>query len=292
MKVDENTLKHFLREIHLVQRGKAFHHRISGINENEKQLINLDRNLLDIFLFRLDRDPGAYADILKKIEESESIQNKTKKYIKKLLYDCSCDVDSFIIKAPHQVSNEKISKAIELLKQNYSFSSHNTISSPNVDANIEFLKIIHDDEQINNGEIEKAVIKRIIDDYKSQNCLGKTPFIDDPSRSEMQHMLKWDNLARAHIFSRLKKPELYIEDKSGGYDLWLHIFLPYNDELRERFADTFHVNKPQAEKRIENQVQASRKSVDPDSVCYYKFTSDAIYIAAEFWFNDLDETGK
>lgn len=292
MKVDKVTLKHFLREIHLIQRGKTFHKRISGIEEDEKQRINLDRNLLDIFLFRIDRDPGAYGAILKIIEENERIINKTTKYINKLLYDCSCDVDSFIIQSPPQTSNEKITKTIELLKQNYSFFSHNTQSSPNVDANIEFLKIIHDEARKNNDEIEAAVIKRIIDDYQSQHCLGKTPFIDDPARSEMQHMLKWDNFARAHIFSRLKKPELYIEDQGSGYDLCLHFFLPYSDELRERFADIFHIKKPQTEKLIENQAQASKKSIDPDSVCYYKFTTDAIFIAAEFWFNELNESDK
>ncbi len=294
MYISEDGLKFFLYETHLLKKSVSIAQSIREKGEEERKKINLDKNLTELFLFRVSRDPGFQKFVMNSLSRDEDVLRKTHRYITKLICDYSCTVSSFYAIPQETQTNESagieelIPKLIEYYDTDY--ITYLTAISRKVSAL--FYQHLYRQSVSDQDDVSTTAIKTLENFITDFNCFGKTPFLEDVHHVRKAFNRRRDCECKYYIYRNLRFPDNYIDSKRTQYELPLLRVAFVARDLRDLFAARFNVPIPASPWMGKTEYLALEDKEKREFIHYIRFTNDALFIGAEFWFNQFNEDDK
>ena len=294
MYINEDELKFFLYETHLLKKSVSIAHSIRDMGEEERKAINLNKNLTELFLFRVSRDPGFQKFVMTSLSRDAAVLRNTQRYITKLIYDYSCTVSSFYAIPQETLTNEcagideLIPKLIEYYDTDY--ITYLTAISRKVSAL--FYQHLYRQSISDQDDVSTTAIKTLENFITDFNCFGKTPFLEDIHHVRKAFNRKRDCECRYYIYRNLRFPDNYVDSKRTQYELPLLRVAFFARDLRDLFAARFNVPIPASPWMGKTDYLALEHKEKREFIQYIRFTNDALFIGAEFWFNQFNEDHK
>lgn len=294
MYINEDGLKFFLYETHLLKKTVSIAQSIRDLEEEGKRRINLDKNLTELFLFRVSRDPGFQKFAMNSLSRDEDVLRKTHRYITKMICDYSCTVSSFYAIPQEIQTNESagIEELIPKLIEYYDTDYITYLTDLSRKVSALFYQHLYRQSISDQDDVSATAIKTLENFITDFNCFGKTPFLEDVHHVRKAFNRKRDCECRYYIHRNLRFPDNYIDSKRTQYELPLLRVAFFARDLRDQFATRFNVPMPASPWVGKKEYLALEDREKRDFIQYIRFTNDALFIGAEFWFNQFDEDDK
>lgn len=295
MQITEEAFKFFLYETHLVQKTISFANAIAEMDEETKRKRSLENNLNELFLFRMDRDPGFQQFVLKSIIENNKIINRTLNYVDKLFFECTCDIDDFYHQNREAITKEEkkslettINKQIEYYKQDFI----TFITSIDHVNSIDFFTFLHSQAFRDQDDVATSAIQTIINLLQAHHVFGKMPFIENIHSVEKLFNKKRDKESKFYVYRNLKFADYYADPQKMDYEIPLLRCVAFQKDTRDSIANKFNIlipDHPWIEKKVFLKLKPEKQH---EFIRYIRFTNDFLFIASEFWFATKSEQEK
>lgn len=294
MYIGEDGLKFFLYETHLLKKTVSIAQSIRDLGEEDKRRINLDKNLTELFLFRVSRDPGFQKFVMNSLSRDEDVLSKTRRYITKLICDYSCTVSSFYAIPQETQMDESagIEELIPKLIEYYDTDYVTYLTAISRKVSVLFYQHLYRQSISDQDDVSATAIKTLENLITDFNCFGKTPFLEDIHHVRKAFNRKRDCECRYYIYRNLRFPDNYIDSKRTQYELPLLRVAFFARDLRDQFATRFNVPMPASPWMGKKEYLALEDKEKREFIQYIRFTNDALFIGAEFWFNQFNEDDK
>jgi tetratricopeptide (TPR) repeat protein len=294
MYISEDGLKFFLYETHLLKKSVSIAHSIRDMGEEERKKINLGKNLTELFLFRVSRDPGFQKFVMSSLSHDGDVLRETRRYITKLICDYSGTVSSFYAIPQETQTNESagIEKLIPKLIEYYDIDYTPYLTSINRKVSACFYQHLYRQSISDQDDLSATAIKTLKNLITDFNCFGKTPFLEDIHHVCKAFNRKRDCECRYYIYRNLKFPDNYIDSKRTQYELPLLRMAFVARDLRDLFAAWFNVPMPASPWMGKKEYLVLGNKEKSEFIQYSRFTNDVLFIGAEFWFNQFNEDDK
>lgn len=300
MKFDEDTLRQYLYEVHLVQKGVTYSQAFNEKTEEGKELLLFDKILNDLFLLRIDRDPGFYSFVLQEISHDENITRTAIQYINKIIDEYSTSFESFLL-------HNRLNTHIDLLHHDLISPGSFLRATANTDLEVfstsplsgrdleqirQFYKYWSEKDLSDTDDVKDAVVRNILERqfyYAKTMKRGchhsgafKTPIVDRIISGNFSGKKKWDTIAENCIVRYLRNPRAYIDDYIYNEGPAYH---PIYSNIIHECSDLKGKMRGYYYKYLKTDL-VKKEGTDPKNVNTVNniFLSDALLIAAEIWF--------
>ena len=294
MHITKESMTFFLYEIHLLQKTISFADIIREGGIDEKTKINLDNNLNELFLFRILRDPGFQQFVFESICQDQRIINTTQKYITKLFCDFTDNIADFYmnIEKNDEKDNKNLAKIISDQVDYYKIDFTTFITEIGRSNSIPFYQHLQKQASEEQNDVAITAIQIIINFIESYNSFGKMPFIETTGHIQKSFNKKRDQQSQFYIHRNLKFSDYYINPERKNYELPLLRCVSFQKDTRDAIAKNFEIpisEHPWIEKSTFLNLNINEQH---EFIQYIRFTNDALFIAAEFWFSNKTEHDK
>jgi hypothetical protein len=294
MHITKEAMNFFLYETHLLQKTISFADIIGERGIDEKMKINLDNNLNELFLFRMLRDPGFQQFILESISQDREIIYETQKYVTKLFSDFTYNIANFYI--PIEKIDDKNNKYLDKIisDQVDYYKVDFTTFITDIDRSNSTLFYQHLQKQASEEQNDIAItaIQTIINFLENYNGFGKMPFIETTEHIQKSFNKKRDQQSQFYIHRNLKFSDYYINPERKEYEMPLLRCVSFQKETRDAIAKNFEISIPDHPWIEKSTFLSLNSDKQREFIRYIRFTNDAFFIAAEFWFSNKTEQEK
>lgn len=323
MNIPEEFFPYFCYEIH------RYHHYLNLANMapswNQEELTEENRkaNLLSMFQYRMYQDPGFQQHVLTEIANDEGVFTRTLRYIRYLWYSSTIDVEYCMTgKQPHPSAIDAIRKRVlEIISAGsygistylYRYAHHSILDS-------QYIMQLREQMQTEHVPNWSLVFFRLTGSRLPYTGWGDVLFFgtkggkDPVLKKKIEH--NWRDFFSEKI--RFSPGQYFTLSKEDDADATLHanetvpktgyvISLHSNREpeanllftatsymlpLRKRFAEAFDIEVHPIWNYVVSDSMEQKYEVARPYLCFQKFTTDCLSIAAEIWFSSKSEEEK
>lgn len=294
MHITKEAMNFFLYETHLLQKTISFADIIGEREIDEKTKINLDNNLNELFLFRMLRDPGFQQFILESISQDREIIYETLKYMTKLFSDFTYNIANFYspIEKIDEKDNKYLDKIISDQVDYYKVDFTTFITDIDRSNSTHFYQYLQKQASEEQNDIALTAIQTIINFLENYNAFGKMPFIENKEHFQKSFNKKRDQQSQFYIHRNLKFSDYYINPERKDYDMPLLRCVSFQKETRDAIAKNFEISIPDHPWIEKSAFLSLNSDKQREFIRYIRFTNDAFFISAEFWFSNKTEQEK
>lgn len=294
MHITEDALKFFLYETHLLQKSITFAEIIREKNDEKKKALNLENSLNELFLFRMERDPGFQQFVLESVAQNQEIISKTQKYITKLFCDFTCSNATFYtgVEEIDIIENQELEEIIANQVEYYKKDFTTFITAIDNSNSIKFYQYLYKQAVSIQDDVAVTAIRTIIHFIEAYHAFGKMPFIETTDHIRKSFNRKRDQESQYYIYRHLRYSDYYVNPERKEYEMSLLRCVSFQKDTRDIIATNFEVAAPAFPWMEKSEFLLLDSNKKHEFIQYIRFTNAALFIAAEFWFGAKEEQEK
>ncbi|MDD4248962.1 MAG: hypothetical protein PHT13_07585, partial [Methanosarcina sp.] len=294
MHITEDAMKFFLYETHLLQKSITFADIIREKSDEEKKALNLENNLNELFLFRMQRDPGFQQFVLESISQDKELIKKIQKYITKLFCDFTCSNATFYtgVEEIDIIENQELEEIIANQVEYYKKDFTTFITAIDNSNSIKFYQYLYKQAVSIQDDVAVTAIRTIIHFIEAYHAFGKMPFIEATDHIRKSFNRKRDQESQYYIYRHLRYSDYYVNPERKEYEMSLLRCVSFQKDTRDIIATNFEVDAPAFPWMEKSEFLLLDSNKKHESIQYIRFTNAALFIVAEFWFGAKEEQEK